>query len=204
MPVDPSVPADSALVSASAAQLRANFLAVNTEIDVDHYSDTFTPPLAAPYNVAVAGDVGHHKKVDLVRASGDPAAPGADNGILYTQTGIGALTQLFYLNSGGSVQMTGVYSLANNGYTTLPGGIHVKWGASPNLNHAVGGAFTTFNYPGPAFTAVWNTLVTPSYAAVSSSMSVYAFSSSFTQLTVVLSEPNVAGIKCFFLAIGTI
>lgn len=160
MPVDPTVPADSALVSASAAQLRANFLAVNTEIDVDHYSDTFTPPLAAPYNVAVAGDVGHHKKVDLVRVSANPAAPGADVGRLITKT-VGAATQLFYQNSASVSQVSGLpitnAIVGPNQYEksiTLPFcGVVIKWGIIWIPNQGLGTyTFTTGAFPTRAMT----------------------------------------------------
>ena len=129
----PNTPLATDVISASQAVFNANFQALNTRFTEDHYEYTFAGGAPAPYNIAVAGDKGKHRKITLVRVSANPAAPGADEGRLITKTATGA-THLFFQNAANIYQLTGlpvtlpVLGATYEGTMTLPGGVVVKWG----------------------------------------------------------------------------
>lgn len=72
---------------------------------------------------------GTHKQITLSNLGSTPGFSGA-NSVLYAKLA-NSVTQLFYNNSAGDVQLTStVPVVSSNGSTYLPGGILIQWGST--------------------------------------------------------------------------
>ena len=122
MAYQPNIPTGSVPLNIDYQNLRTNFTALNTIFGVDHLT----------YNNATA-QKGYHTNIHMVPAGSNPSAV-VGYGTLYNRTtndGYDSDQTLFFLTGDGKrLQLTSNVSpsLANTGYTFLPGGLILQWG----------------------------------------------------------------------------
>ncbi len=154
---DPLVPTGRVKLNQDYSNVQKNFNQLNTTYSVDHI------PLTDPDS-----QNGYHKALHMVDP-GAPLTPVATVGQLFNSNqndGINTDTELFWLTGNGLLlQLTRnfVPTAATNGYTFLPGGLIMQWGAiaATNTNPTV--VFTSsgnINFPN----AIYNIQVTRQHA----------------------------------------
>jgi hypothetical protein len=147
------IPQPTDTLNNSQGDLLANFMAIQTLIDVNHYD--FASSLQ-----------GKHKFVSLPIQSVDPATTTTELALFTKNDGLG-IPQLWirYPNNDMSVDITGLLpSLsAGGGTTTLPSGVEIKFGLATT---SAGLQTITFSSPYPtALLSVQATLATTAGAA---------------------------------------
>ena len=123
MTYNPAIPQSTDLISNSQPQILTNFGQLNTQYAADH--DGLTTVTQS----------GMHNQVTFLANQAAPSL--TRNGVagvagLYANTD-GTNSQLFFQNASGSIPITGKSVAGANGYTTLPGGLILKWGAATGL-----------------------------------------------------------------------
>jgi len=88
-------PTGSTLISQSVAQIQANWLFIQNNINTDHYFDS-------------VGNEGHHRFSQYVNQGGDP--PLSNDGVVYLKPVTSGSIQPFYQNSQNIRQIPTVYS----------------------------------------------------------------------------------------------
>lgn len=146
MAYNSNIPLPTDLISQSQPQLLANFQAINTLLDVNHYT----------FNSAGATD-GKHKYVSMPEQLADPATAVNELAIYSKEGAISTVAELFLRRENNGTAYAFTESGQNViGWTRLPSGILIKWG-----NDNAGDGSTTQNFPlvdgggvaQPAFTA---------------------------------------------------
>lgn len=146
MAYNSNIPQPTDLISTSQAQILANFQAINTLIDVNHYT----------FNSAGATD-GKHKYVSMPEQAADPATAVNELAIFSKVGAISAVSELFLRRENSGIVYNFTESGQNTiGWTRLPSNILIKWG-----NDTAGDGSTLKSYPlvdgaavaQPAFTA---------------------------------------------------
>ena len=119
MTYNPAIPQSTDLISTSQGEILTNFAQLNTIFSADHYT----------WNDGTSSYRGLHKQIDFPLSTSQ-SLPAGDAGVLYTHDDATPLPQLFFANSAGAVQLTGLgsQSLTTNGYIKLPGGLIIQWG----------------------------------------------------------------------------
>ena len=181
-----AIPQATDVISTSQLQLLSNNQYCPASVGMDH---NWTKTSGAPD--------GYHKVVNFVNQAGAPGVV-ANIGQLYTLTS-GGTQQLFYETGGGTqYQLTGLAALsAGNGYTTLPGGIILKWGKFL----ASGADPYTFTYAGIGL---------PNYASATYAVTLQQASSLVTHRNFGVSTVSTAGFTAtglpnsniYFMAVG--
>lgn len=132
-PINTTIPAAGNNPSLDQQPMQQNFANINSYLGVDH-----TTPGTNP------GD-GQHNQVTFHI---NQAAPSIANGVSGLFANLSSsLSQLFFQNSSGAVQMTGLPTNAsgtNFGITT-PWGLKINWGQQANVSS--GGQTITFRVP---------------------------------------------------------
>lgn len=144
MAYDNSIPNASDKLKNSQPQIKDNFAALKTLIDVNH--GTFG-----------AADQGKHKFVTMPEQSSAPTTA-ADEMALYTKA-VSGVTQMFLRNegNGAEVDFTSAVKSNSNGSLTLPCGIILKWGRATT---AANGLLTV------TFSTAFPTAILTAYATV--------------------------------------
>ena len=193
----PTIPAASDLISVSQAQIQNNFEQLNTQFGGavpasggDH--DGF-------YNGTGNGS-GMHNQVTF---TADQTAPSLTrNGVLgvsglYTNT-VSALSQLFFQNTSGSIQLTGAATIATPGSVTLPGGIILKWGS---FNITATSASVVFSTAFPAH--VWGLVAMPNNIATGNVKPSVCAANSLTTAGFTAVRDGTSGTAIYtYIAIG--
>ncbi len=130
--------------SADVSPMQANTNAINTFLDVDHYTFGTTNP-------ALNID-GLHKQVTLVNKTAPGLSTG--NGVLFANLANGK-SWPFWQNGPNPTDvypLLGQNSLVTSGYLTLPAGLILQWGVV-NTNFATNNGTVTFpiNFPTDVF-----------------------------------------------------
>jgi len=191
------IPNATDLIDASQSQIKDNFGAIKTLIDVNHV--TFD-----------ATGQGKHKHISMPVVSAAPASA-AGEGTFFTKAGTVTPTESepYYtkINGGTEYNMLTQFGGTTSGWARLPGGLIMKWGTT-----AVSGQ-ATVTYPTgatiPAFTTVYNAQVSVLYTAAgdgNKAISIRAINNPL-QLNVYMGERyNGAGHPAsgniYYLAIG--
>lgn len=125
-------------LSVSQGQILNNFDQLAILFDNDHFT----------WDNSVSANRGYHRQVTFkVPLSVDPSISGNDSQI-YSKI-ISGVTQLFFANSSGANQLTGLpTTVGTNGSFTLPNGFIVKFG---RFTIPSGNLITTVTFPGGAF-----------------------------------------------------
>ncbi|HDY87393.1 MAG TPA: hypothetical protein ENH82_04660 [bacterium] len=141
MTYNPNIPKATDLISESQGQILDNFTQLNDVFGKDHVK----------YDDATVADRGRHKQSTYQQLSADPGTLTNENA-LYTKDDGSGNTRLFLQQEGpGStvIQLSGTDpTIADNGFTFLPGNLLLQWG---NVD-APSGLSGFFNFP-TAFSA---------------------------------------------------
>ena len=133
MPAYQDIPLATDKLSVSQDDIKNNFLAIKALVDVNH--NTFA---------AGASPEGKHKKIDFTDLGADPAVVGAD--VAMYNNG----SELFIKKAAGAaIPLTGAATLINNGSTTFPSGLILKWGSSITAAFPDGKKTITYTTPFP-------------------------------------------------------
>jgi hypothetical protein len=185
-PYNPNIPQASDNPADSQGEMLVNFGSINNILAVDHF--TFG---------SLSSTDGQHRQVTLpIPLSGDPAVPPGTAAELYIKSIVSGISQLFFINSGGVNQLTGLPLV-----TTTPGasgfGLTTPWGIVLNFGRVVGvnsaGVPIIFQVPFPTALA---TVVATSQNINNSVATVSAPTT--TGCTLYSSQNNAV----FFLSIG--
>lgn len=146
MAYDNSIPNASDKLKNSQPQIKDNFAALKTLIDVNH--GTFG-----------AADQGKHKFVTMPEQSSAPTTA-ADEMALYTKA-VSGVTQMFLRNEGNGteVDFTSAVKSNSNGSLTLPCGIILKWGRATTAASGLKTVTFTTAFPTAILTAYASTAV---------------------------------------------
>lgn len=182
MPTYNDTPLPTQRPSDSQSQIRDNFTQISNSYGTDH--------------VAFTGSTqGYHKQITLnAPLAADPGRAGNVCSV-YTKL-INSVPQLFFQNSSKVEQLTGVSSLASNGYLFV-GGIVIQWGVTNNTS----GSPTTsvpVSFPYTFSTGVYSITANANGPGVF----VYVNSPSTSGFTARLSSAIANGIGFYWMAIG--
>jgi len=183
------IPFDGQSLSNSKPQIRSNFTVINTAFSVNHLA-------------LGAVDQGKHKFLQMPQQGSAPSTA-LNEGGLYAKD-VSGITSLFWRqeNNGAEVRLTGVTPVAlENGYSTLPGGLIIQWGA--DTNDMTEGENRTYTFPiaFPSTCATVQVTIFGNGDASGDNGPVALFSKSRTEFaTESLSQATVPGIT--WLAIG--
>lgn len=120
--------------------MKINTNAIDTILAVDHISFNTT-------------NGGQHEQVTLPNTHVSDPSPTGVGSEIYTKTLLG-VAQLFFANSAGTSQLTGLAELpSGSGYITLQGGIVIQWGSGNGSQGGIGKSFP-ITFPNNCFTLV--------------------------------------------------
>jgi hypothetical protein len=154
MAYDNTIPKPTDKLKDSQADLLANFVAIQTLIEVNH--GTFG-----------ASDQGQHKFITLPTQSSDPTINAAEIG-LFSKNFLAWNNQLrVQRNSGGNLVPFTAVDGGTPGWTFLPSGILLKWGT------ATGTGLATLTFPTganiPVFSSVYSVQLTTTNSGITES-----------------------------------
>ena len=184
-----AIPQANDIKSQSQGDLLANFVAIQTFVEVNH--ETFA-----------AANEGKHKFVTFPEQGADPTTAANEVAVYSKTSALGdAGTALFLRKEGDGTVIEFTSSTQNaNGWTRLPSGILLKWGTGTvNANTT---AVATFPVAAtvPAFTAVYNVSVTRQGQSGDAGALYYQ---AFDTTTITVYNASAATGKTFYyLAIG--
>lgn len=149
-----NIPLATDQLSQSQGDIQGNFQAIGTWVPVDH----------TDFNSAIPGQ---HNFVTFPVQIVDPAVPSVASTVrLYNKaydSGAGARSEVFLQRTTGNpipvtAALTNSSGLGATGWTYLPSGVMIKWGAG---TCAAGVAVVNLNAVGPAYNAIFNVQLTP-------------------------------------------
>lgn len=182
MAFNQDVPQPNDRIKDSQAAILANFRALKQLIDINH--ETFGSP-----------NEGKHKRVDMPRV----AAPGSadDQVALYAKAGpISGSTEVFMQRDNVATELNWTEaSAAQNGYSSLPSGLLMKWGSS--TTDGDGNINVDMNATGRAFTTAYIVTITPRATGN------FSYSASIAGGTTIAGTINGNNIDFYWFAIGT-
>lgn len=189
----PGIPASVNKPSSSQSQIQTNFATLSATFGVDHVT------------YGAGASQGQHTAIHF-NSNSSPSTPTTPVAILYTALA-NSISQLFYLESAGDTsQLTLQPSLAQLGFTILPGRILIRWGTFTS-----NAGISSYTYPVvaniPVFTAVYGTITQPIYSSgspnyfcyVSATTSTTSFAYDSVQRT---SQTALSG-NFFYASIGS-
>ncbi len=127
-PYNPALPNPPDNPSGDVAGMKTNAASINAWTQVDHVG----------FNLATGGQ---HLQVTIPDPLAADPVVSSPVGEVYTKL-VSAVTQLFFTNSVGPVQLTGfASSIGGNGYITLAGGLILQWGTGTGSLAGTGNTF---------------------------------------------------------------
>ena len=199
-PYNNNIPQPTDALNKSQGDLLTNFGSIKSLIDVNHYD--FANTLA-----------GKHMFVTLPIQAADPGTTSTEMALYTKDDGSGSNPAMFIQpkSSGTPINITSS-GQATNGWTRLPSGILLKWGAVPGVTVQSGFTITpqVVNFPVsgsiPVFSSVYNVQVTLG-ANSSSDYNQAIMMPSFTTTTFTVVPRQLSGIvtetvTVYFFAIG--
>lgn len=195
MAYNQNIPLSTDKLSSSQVDLYNNFQAINAWVSVDH----------VPFsNTAQQGE---HNRVFFVKQAADVATPTTTDSVLYTKTGTGGTTNLFFRGPSNATPLEISYALkAASGYTTLPSGIIIQWGTGTLPNSGSTKASINVSLAQAFPNSVLSVQVTPTTAVGSSSTTDWILSAAAASNSVITVKrsPNHTSVAVSFnfLVIG--
>ena len=193
MTYNAGIPQPTDLISNSQAQILANFAQINSQ-----FGGT-TPTTGGDhdgFNNGSGNGTGMHNQVTFKANVSAPSltrnSVAGVAGLYSNLVNLGSASGagLFFQNATQNIQMTGPFSAAAEGYTTLPGGIILQW-----KNISIATTTGTWVFPYAYMSALWSVAIAPQQ-----NITMWVSASSATGLTITRASSGASG--CWAIVIG--